>query len=173
MDPTRLLPRVSRICIVSNPISRVYLQRQTTRLLHNRNPPSYRSFHHSRKATKDASPTPSTPTPTQQSENESVPSLNLWRQIQEARPAVRYTLYAGFAIMATAESTFWFNVIRAKYFPSTSVEEKEEADQLLERMSSVVKGFRKVWLVNYGRYYGAHLWGVGYGGLDGLEDEQR
>ena len=95
-------------------------------------------------------------------------SLNLWAQIKEARPAVRYTVYAGLALMATAESTFWFNVVRAKYFPPQAVEEKEEADRFLQDLRNAVKSYRSVWLANYNRYYGAYAWGLGYGGLDGL-----
>jgi hypothetical protein len=95
-------------------------------------------------------------------------SLNLWAQIKEARPAVRYTVYAGLALMVTAESTFWFNVVRAKYFPSKAVEGKEEADRFLQDLWNAVKGYRTVWLANYNRYYGAYAWGLGYGGLDGL-----
>jgi hypothetical protein len=70
--------------------------------------------------------------------------------------------------MVTAESTFWFNVVRAKYFPSKAVEGKEEADRFLQDLRTAVKGYRTVWLANYNRYYGAYAWGLGYGGLDGL-----
>ena len=81
---------------------------------------------------------------------------------------MRYTVYAGLALMATAESTFWFNVVRAKYFPSQVVEGKEDADRFLQDLRSAVKGYRMVCLANYGRYYGAYAWGLGYGGLDEL-----
>lgn len=63
--------------------------------------------------------------------------------------------------MATAESTFWFNVIRAKYFPSNQVAEKEKNDELLESVRSAVQGYRNAYLGNYRRYYGGYVWGVG------------
>ena len=100
---------------------------------------------------------------------EKTTSLNLWSQIREARPAVRFTVYAGLGLMATAEATFWFNVIRAKYFPSKVAEEQEEAARLLDDFWLAIKGYRAVWLRNYDRYYGAYVWGVGYGGLDDLQ----
>lgn len=73
--------------------------------------------------------------------------------------------------MVTVESTFWFNVLKAKFFPSASEVERQQAEDFLERIASAVKGYRAVWMRNYHRYYGAHLWGLGYGGLDGLDDE--
>jgi hypothetical protein len=98
------------------------------------------------------------------------PSLNLWLQIRAAPPAVRYTVYVGLGLMATAETTFWYNVIRAKYFPSKVAEGQEEAARLMADLRAAVKGYRAVWLYNYDRYYGAYIWGVGYGGLDRLHD---
>jgi hypothetical protein len=71
--------------------------------------------------------------------------------------------------MVTAETTFWFNVIRAKYFPSKVSEEREEAVRLLDDIGAAVEGLRAVWMRNYNRYYGAYIWGAGYGGLDGLQ----
>lgn len=91
---------------------------------------------------------------------EQFPSLNLFVLLREAKPAVRYTVYAGLGLMATAESTFWFNVIRAKYFPSKGVE-KERNDELLKSVGEAVQGYRKAYLGNYRRYYGGYLWGVG------------
>ncbi|KAF3032653.1 hypothetical protein E8E12_003085 [Didymella heteroderae] len=96
------------------------------------------------------------------------PSLNLWSQIREARPAVRYTVYAGLVLMVTAETAFWFNVVRAKYFPSKVDKEQDEAEKLRQDLRAAIEGYRLVWLQNYTRYYGAYVWGVGYGGLDGL-----
>lgn len=89
------------------------------------------------------------------------PSVNLWSQIREARPAARYTLYAGLGLMATAETVFWFKVVRAKYFPSKVAEEREEAARLLEDFTTAIEGYRAVWLRNYGRYYGTYVWGAG------------
>ena len=102
------------------------------------------------------------------SSKNSPPSISLWAQIREARPAVRYTVYAGMALMATAESTFWLNVIRAKYFPPEAVHGKEDADAFLQDLRAAIKGYRAVWLVNYDRYYSAYAWGLGYGGLNGV-----
>lgn len=82
---------------------------------------------------------------------------------------MRYTVYAGLGLMATAESTFWYNVIKAKYFPSAREEDQEKDERFLEDFRAAVKGYRAVWMRNYGRYYSAYLWGLGYGGLDALE----
>lgn len=105
-----------------------------------------------------------------ESPQECTPSLNLWSQIRDARPAVRYTVYAGLGLMATAETTFWFNVIGAKYFPSKVAEEQEEAARLLDDLSAAIKGYRVVWMRNHDRYYSAYIWGADYGSLDGLND---
>jgi hypothetical protein len=118
----------------------------------------------SRLQEKQHSPTSSN-TP-HQSENPSLPSFNIFHQIREARPAVRYTVYAGLGLMATVESTFWFQVIRAKFFPSTSEEQQRKNEEFLWRLRSAIKSARMVYIRNYGRYYGAYLWGLGYGGLD-------
>jgi len=114
---------------------------------------------------------PSTPRPTQQVENLSLPSFNLFKLVRDAKPAVRYTVYAGLGLMATVETTFWYHVLRAKFFPRASEEEQEKADALLERLSEAMKNYHHVWMANYCRYYGAHMWGLGYGGLDGLDDD--
>ncbi|KAF1851543.1 uncharacterized protein K460DRAFT_36927 [Cucurbitaria berberidis CBS 394.84] len=137
--------------------------------------PRFQGLHQSTRTFKDSSKTSpsSSLNASQQAKNPSDPSFNLLQQIREARPAVRYTVYAGVGLMATAESTFWFNVIKAKYFPSASQDVREKGDEFLDNISSAVKGFRKVWMRNYGRYCGAYLWGLGYGGLDGLEDERQ
>ncbi|KAI4921048.1 hypothetical protein J4E85_009163 [Alternaria conjuncta] len=111
---------------------------------------------------------PSTARPNHQAENPSLPSLNLFKLVRDSKPAVRYTVYAGLGLMATVETTFWFHVLRAKFFPRASAEEQEKADALLERLGEAMKNYRHVWMRNYGRYYGAHVWGLGYGGLDGL-----
>ncbi|CAO2657897.1 Nn.00g071570.m01.CDS01 [Neocucurbitaria sp. VM-36] len=165
MSPTHYVPSISRsfriVCKKGGHLGTITSLRS-------------RALHQTTKPSKDSSPLPPSPAPnpSQQPDNPSNPSFNLFQQIREARPAVRYTVYAGVGLMATVESTFWFSVIKAKFFPSTSEEDKQKADEFLDRIGSAVKGYRKVWMRNYGRYYGAHLWGVGYGGLDGLEDEQ-
>ena len=79
---------------------------------------------------------------------------------------MRYTVFAGLGLMAAAETTFWLNVVKAKYFPSSRADEKEKDEHLLESLQAAVKGFRAVWLTNYGKYYGTYIWGLGYGGLD-------
>jgi hypothetical protein len=73
--------------------------------------------------------------------------------------------------MATVETTFWVSVLKAKFIPSASEEEKEKAEEWLTAIRAAVKGYRAVWMLNYGRYYGSHVWGLGYGGLDGLTGE--
>jgi hypothetical protein len=104
-----------------------------------------------------------------QQEHSTVSPFNLWAQIREARPAVRYTVYAGIVLMSVAESTFYFTIIKAKYFPSKSVQEKEKADRFLHDLAAVMKGYRAVWLKNYRAYYAAYIWGLGYGGLNELD----
>jgi hypothetical protein len=100
------------------------------------------------------------------------PAFALLAEVQRARPAVRYTLYAGFGLMVAAESTFWYNVLRANFFPP-AVETDEHAanDRFLADLRDAVKGYRAVCMSNYASYYGAYLWGLGYGGLHGLERE--
>ncbi|KAF1835270.1 hypothetical protein BDW02DRAFT_467984, partial [Decorospora gaudefroyi] len=89
------------------------------------------------------------------------PSFSLIHDLRTARPAVRYTIYAGLALMATAETTFWFHVLRAKFFPSRSEEGKAREDELLGRVREAGRRVRGVWVGNYGRYFGADIWGVG------------
>jgi hypothetical protein len=132
-----------------------------------------RHLHTSTTLTKEAtspSPTP-LPTPHHHAENPSLPTLNLFRLLREARPAVRYTVYAGLGLMATVETTFWFYVLRAKFFPRASQQEQQKADALLERVNDAFNSYRCVWMANYGRYYGAYMWGLGYGGLDGIQGD--
>jgi|TARA_R110002003_G_scaffold112_9_gene9610 hypothetical protein len=94
-------------------------------------------------------------------ENPSLPSFNLFHAIRDSRPAVKYTVYAGLGLMATVESTFWYNVLKAKFFPSKSEEEKEKAEQFLENIKGAVTGYRAAWMGNYRRYYEGYVWGVG------------
>jgi hypothetical protein len=110
-----------------------------------------------------ASPTQPSPKPVPQSQN-------LFSHLREARPAIRYTVYAGLGLMAAAESTFWFHVLRAKFFPRTTEAGRQRDDELLNRFKSATKGYRQVWMRNYQRYYAAHMWGLGYGSLDSLDD---
>lgn len=74
--------------------------------------------------------------------------------------------------MVTVESTFWFHVLKAKFFPTTSEEQKRKNEELLERIGDAVEGLRAVYVRNYGRYYGAYTWGLGYGGLNGLDGSE-
>ncbi|KAF5845901.1 hypothetical protein GGP41_008388 [Bipolaris sorokiniana] len=113
-------------------------------------------------------PTPPSPKPEQLAQNPSLPSINLVHHLREARPVVRYTVYASLGLMATVESTFWFHVLRAKFFPRATQADRQQDDELLDRLKSAMAGFRQVWMGNYQRYYGAHLRGLGYGGLDSL-----
>jgi hypothetical protein len=79
-------------------------------------------------------------------------------QIQSLNRPARYTIYAGFALAAAGESTFWFTVIRAKYFATE--EEKERADAFIERCKEAVRGYRRVWLRNYWAYWAGGIWGL-------------
>jgi hypothetical protein len=62
-----------------------------------------------------------------------------------------------FAVIATAETTFWTNVIYAKYFAK---EGDERAGDFLERCREALRGYRQRYLFNYRRYYEANLWGL-------------
>ncbi|EMD59847.1 hypothetical protein COCSADRAFT_49412, partial [Bipolaris sorokiniana ND90Pr] len=99
--------------------------------------------------------------PEQLAQNPSLPSINLVHHLREARPVVRYTVYASLGLMATVESTFWFHVLRAKFFPRATQADRQQDDELLDRLKSAMAGFRQVWMGNYQRYYGAHLRGLG------------
>jgi hypothetical protein len=91
----------------------------------------------------------------------SLPSFSLLHQIRDAHPAVRYTVYAGLGLMVTVESTFWYNVIKAKFFPSASEEEQAKAEEFMESVRKAIAGYKTNWVRNYGRYYGGYVWGVG------------
>ena len=128
-----------------------------------------RRLHVSATSTKDHPP--STPRPDHQAVNPSLPSFNLFKLVREAKPAVRYTVYAGLGLMATVETTFWYHVLRAKFFSRSSAEEQDRADAFLARLNEAMRNYRHVWTANYGRYYGAYMWGLGYGGLDCLDSD--
>lgn len=90
-------------------------------------------------------------------ENPSFGGGDLIKAIRELKRPARWVLYFGFGLLATAESTFWFNVIRAKFFAK---EDDVKSQEFLERVKEAVKGYRYVWLPNYRRYYEAHMWGI-------------
>lgn len=94
-------------------------------------------------------------------DNPSLPSFSLVKEVRNARPAVRYTIYAGLGLMATVETTFWFNVLKAKFFPSATEEEKDEAEDILSRLREGFAGYKANWMINYGNYYAGYVWGVG------------
>lgn len=122
----------------------------------------FQAIHHSAPISKSSTPTSSIPKkPDRPAENPSFLSFSLFHEVRNARPAVRYTVYAGVGLMATVESTFWFNVIRAKFFPSSSPEDKEKAEEFLVNLRGAVAGYKATWMTNYGRYYGGYVWGVG------------
>jgi hypothetical protein len=129
-----------------------------------------RTFHHSSALLKHpATPTSTTPPtstklspqPQNHPPNPTLPAFNLFHALRDSRPAVRYTVYAGLALMATVESTFWLTVIKAKFFPASSEEEKERAEDVLNRLREAIGNARGAWMRNYGRYYGRYVWGVG------------
>ncbi|KAF1946777.1 hypothetical protein EJ02DRAFT_319798, partial [Clathrospora elynae] len=86
---------------------------------------------------------------------------NLLHHICASHPLVRYTVYAGLALMVTAESTFWFHVLRARFFPRASAQGQQDDGDMLEHVISAVKGYREVYMVNHRRYYASFVWGVG------------
>ncbi|KAF2820689.1 hypothetical protein CC86DRAFT_116650 [Ophiobolus disseminans] len=128
-------------------------------------PTRFQTLHNSAPLSKfpapSSSPFPPPKQPPKPPSNPSLPSFNLLHEVRTARPAVRYTIYAGLGLMATVESTFWFNVIKAKCFPSSSPGDKEEAEEFLANLRGALEGYKAAWMTNYGRYYGGYVWGVG------------
>jgi hypothetical protein len=167
MSP-RLLQNVTQPCGLSKLTSFTHPPRIVTSSIADSHRTSQsRAVRHFTQPTRPPTPTPiPTPTPSSQKhetfhEDPSFSSFNLFQQIRSSRPAVRYTVYAGFGLMVTVESTFWFNVIKAKLFPSASEEDKRKAEQFLEDVRSAIAGYKATWMGNYGRYYGGYVWGVG------------
>jgi hypothetical protein len=119
------------------------------------------TLHYSTRPPTPANPTPSPPKPNTLHENPPLPSFNLFHAVQDSRPAVRYTVYAGLGLMATVESTFWYKVFKAKFFPATSEEENAKADEFMENVREAIAGYRVAWMGNYWKYYGGYVWGVG------------
>lgn len=121
-----------------------------------------RTFRVSPRPSKSSTPTPIPSTkPSQAHENPTLPSFNLFHAVRGSRPAVRYTVYAGLGLMASVESTFWISLIKAKFFPSNSEEEKQKAEEFLARIREAVADYKATWMPNYWRYYGGYVWGVG------------
>lgn len=60
--------------------------------------------------------------------------------------------------MVAGETTFWSNLIYAKWFGTA--EQKDKADLLLERFGEAVRTYRVIWMINYGNYWGAGMWGL-------------
>ncbi|KAH7086519.1 hypothetical protein FB567DRAFT_72747 [Paraphoma chrysanthemicola] len=133
----------------------------TSRLASRQNSLPPNASHHSTQTPKPPTTTSTPPTKPTLPENPSLPSFNLFHAVRDSRSAVRYTVYAGLGLMATVESTFWYNVLKAKFFPSKSEAEKEKAARFLESLGEAVKGYRGAWMGNYWRYYGGYVWGVG------------
>ena len=146
------------------PFARVLRHKTTITLSTTPQPHPIRVFHVTPRTFRDPIPSP---TPSPPSQSPTIP-FSLLTQIRTSPPFVRYTVYFGLGLMATVESTFWFNVLRAKFFPSTSLEQKKKNDEFLENIGDAIRGYRRVYVRNYGRYYGAYVWGVDYGGLDGM-----
>ena len=87
-----------------------------------------------------------------------LPATNIFELVRGSSRPVRYTLYAGFALLASAETTFWARLIWAKFFASK--QDKEKADEFMRKVGLFVEGYRRRWIVNYGRYWSDNLWGV-------------
>lgn len=94
-------------------------------------------------------------------ENPSLPSFNLLKEVRNARPAVRYTIYAGLGLMATVETTFWLSVLKAKFFPANTEDGEHEAEDILLRLREGFAGYKANWMINYGNYYSGYVWGIG------------
>lgn len=154
---TRLLQHPLKSMALKPPLLKT---NQSTNSFLLQKPSNSRNLHHTTQPSQLSPPTPTSKTNTN-GPNPTLPSFNLFTQIREARPAVRYTVYAGIGLMATVELTFWFNVIKAKFFPSTEVDEKAKTEQFLENVKIAIKSYRAEYLGNYRRYYGSYMWGAG------------
>lgn len=82
--------------------------------------------------------------------------MNLFAMIKELKGPARWVIYAGLAILATAETTFWSQVICAKFFSK----DEQKAGELLGRVKEAVREYRRVWLPNYRKYYSDNIWGL-------------
>ncbi|KAK7186964.1 hypothetical protein PSPO01_07093 [Paraphaeosphaeria sporulosa] len=105
--------------------------------------------------------TPGPPNPARNRNSTSPPSpspFNIWAQIRSSPRPIRYTLYTASALAATAETTFWLNVIYARWFAGE--QDREKADELLERFTEAVRGYRVRYLANYASYYSNGVWGL-------------
>jgi hypothetical protein len=129
--------------------------------LHVPNSRRLQTFPYSTQTSKSPTPTPPSPKPNPPPENPSLPSFNLLQQIRASRPAIRYTVYAGLGLMVTVESTFWFHVLKAKFFPSQSAQEKVKSQAFMSNVEEAIVNSRAAWMGNYGRYYAGYVWGVG------------
>lgn len=89
--------------------------------------------------------------------NPSMPMGSLRETLKDLKGPARWIVIGSFLVLATAESTFWIKVIHAKFFAK---EDDAEADEFLERCKEALKGFRRAWLPNYQRYFGASIWGL-------------
>src|SRR4051812_23194233 len=73
-----------------------------------------RSLYSSAILSKDSStelgPPSRSPSTHAKNEDASKETFNLFQQVREARPVVRYVVYVGLGLMVTVESTFWFHV---------------------------------------------------------------
>ncbi|KAF1998677.1 hypothetical protein P154DRAFT_523957 [Amniculicola lignicola CBS 123094] len=94
-------------------------------------------------------------TPTQRPLPPTPPSENIFTLVSSARPAVRYTLYTAFGLLATAECTFWVKVIRHKYFATEGEEEDPYVTAALDKFGKL----EKVWLPKYRYWFGTGVWG--------------
>jgi hypothetical protein len=105
-----------------------------------------------------------TPRPLKPSAGNTSPKLsspapfNTWAQVRSFPRSLRYTFYTGLALAATAETSFWANVIYAKWFAGE--EDRENANALLWRFSEAVRGYRVRYLVNYTSHYSDGVWGL-------------
>ncbi|KAH7391042.1 hypothetical protein DE146DRAFT_153021 [Phaeosphaeria sp. MPI-PUGE-AT-0046c] len=131
------------------------------RSLHSYNIPPSRPASYSTQPHTSSQPSTKANTPSPSLTDPSLPSFNLFHLLRNVRPAVRYTVYFGLGLMATVETTFWFHVLKAKFFPAKEEGQRAKAAEFLERVSDAVKGVRGAWMGNYRRYYEGYVWGVG------------
>ncbi|KAF2729408.1 hypothetical protein EJ04DRAFT_568676 [Polyplosphaeria fusca] len=85
-----------------------------------------------------------------------IPSVNLFKILRQSRPLVRYTVYAGLGLMASAETTFWVKVIQHKYFPTSDT----DSEDFFAEVGRRVQRYRQKWLGFYRDYYSKTLWGL-------------
>jgi hypothetical protein len=111
-----------------------------------------------KKYTPPQTPSKSKPKPAPENPgNPSIPTGNLKDILKDLKGPTRWIVICSFLVLASAETTFWIQVIHAKFFAD---EDDAAASEFLERCKEALAGFRRAWLPNYQSYYASSIWGL-------------